>query len=176
MRSVRREEMAIEEYMTASPITVRSTDSVWYALKILRSNEIRHLPVIQGKRLVGIITDRDFRLLLPSSLAMPEDQARFRAWGAQVKVGEVMNRKVMTVTPETRTDKAARLMVEHRIGCLPVVRGSTLVGILTTNDLLQALAAEDQPRVVATKRTSSRRWKQEDRRTPRAEDKKVRRS
>jgi CBS domain-containing protein len=107
---------------------------------------------------------------------MPEDQARFRAWGAQVKVGEVMNRKVMTVTPETRTDKAARLMVEHRIGCLPVVRGSTLVGILTTNDLLQALAAEDQPRVVATKRTSSRRWKQEDRRTPRAEDKKVRRS
>lgn len=170
--------MAIQEYMTVNPITVRSDDSIWHALKMLQSHEIRHLPVIQGKRLVGIISDRDFRQVLPSSLAMPEEQGQFRAWGTQVKVGEIMTRKILTVTPETRTDKAARLMVEHRIGCLPVVRGSTLVGIITRMDLLRAMAGEDQARKANRKNrktTSSRRPRpRQDRRTPRAAGTKVR--
>ena len=168
--------MAIQEYMTVNPITVRSDDSIWYALKMLQRHEIRHLPVIQGKRLVGIISDRDFRQVLPSSLAMPEEQGQFRAWGTQVKVGEIMTRKVLTVTPETRTDKAARLMVEHRIGCLPVVRGSTLIGIITRMDLLRAMAGEDQTRKTSPKKTtSSRRPKpRQDRRTARAGGRKVR--
>lgn len=167
-------EMAIREYMTVNPVTVRSDDSIWYALKMLRGHEVRHLPVIQGKRLVGIISDRDFRHMLPSSLAMAEEQKRFRTWGTQVKVGEVMTRKVLTVSPETRTDKAARLMVEHRIGCLPVVRGSTLIGIVTTVDLLRAMAGEHHPRVAARPKTPSRPKSIEDRRTPRVEGKKVR--
>ena len=168
-------DMVIQKYMTVNLITVRPNDSVWYALKMLRSHEIRHLPVIQGKRLVGLISDRDFRQMLPSSLATPEEQDQFRAWGPQVKVSEVMTRKILTVTPETRAGKAARLMVEHRIGCLPVVRGSTLIGIITTVDLLRAMAGEDQPRDRDSKKTASRRPKSlEDRRTPRAEGKKLR--
>jgi acetoin utilization protein AcuB len=159
--------MVVQDFMTENPITVRSNDSVWYALRMLRSHEIRHLPVVEGKRLVGIISDRDFRQVLPSSLAMPEEQARFRTWGSQVKVREIMTRKVLTVTPEARTDKAARLMVEHRIGCLPVVRGSTLVGIITTIDLLRALAGEEEPRAERTKTSSQRSKGREDRRAPR---------
>ncbi len=167
--------LRIERYMTVKPITVRSNDSVWTALKMLHTHQIRHLPVVEGKRLVGIVTDRDFRTVLPSSLSMPEEQARFRDWGAQVKVGEVMTRNVQTVTPEVETDKAARLMVEHRIGCLPVVRGTTLVGIVTTIDLLRALAGEDQPRAAPRKTSSRRRKSAGDRRARRPEDKKLRR-
>lgn len=112
--------MAVERYMTVNPITIQSSDSIWDALKIIRRHRVRHLPVIQGKQLVGMFTDRDLRLVAPSSLALPEEQERFRDWGGQAQVGDVMTRKVVTVTPEAGTDRAARLMVDHRIGSLPV--------------------------------------------------------
>jgi len=164
--------MAVEQFMTAKPITVRRETSLRKALQLLQAHGIRHLPVVHGRRLVGIITDRDFRLVLPSSLAMPEEQEQFQLWGAHVKVGEIMTRRVLTVTPETRTDKAARLMVQRRIGCLPVLQGTTLIGIVTTVDLLRAIVGKDQLQVTPPKNNSSLRRKPlEDRRAPRAESK-----
>lgn len=129
--------ITVKRHMTANVITVRPDTSVCKAWNLLQTHEIGYLPVIQGGRVVGIISDRDLRLLLPSSLAMPEEQVRFQTWGTQVKVGDVMTRKVVTVTPETPTDNAAQLMVQHRIGCMPVLRGASLVGIITTMDLLR---------------------------------------
>ncbi|MEE9173019.1 MAG: CBS domain-containing protein, partial [candidate division NC10 bacterium] len=85
-----------------------------------------------------------------------------------VKVGEVMTRRVLSVTPETRTHRAARLMMERRLGCLPVLRGSTLVGIITTIDLLRAMAGDDQTKAVPHEQTRARQQKPlEDRRAPR---------
>jgi acetoin utilization protein AcuB len=167
--------MVVEQYMTPNPITVRPDTSVRKAYELLESHGIRHLPVVDGKRVVGIITDRDIRHLRPSSLAPPADVEAFRAWGAHVKVGDVMTRLVHTVTPDTRTVKAARLMVEHRIGCLPVLRGSTLVGIITTIDLLRAMAGEERvtPSAPAEPRPAGRKGR-EDRRTPRVESKRAR--
>jgi acetoin utilization protein AcuB len=168
--------MAVERYMTVKPITVRSEDSIWHALKILRTHQIRHLPVVQGKRLVGMLSDRDVRLLLPSSLAVPEEQERFRAWGAQVKVGDVMTRKVFTITPKTPTEKAAQLMVKHRIGCLPVLRGSTLVGIISTIDLLRATILKYPSQIVSSTKTAAHPQKSpKHRRVRQGERKKVRR-
>ncbi len=162
--------MVVERYLTPDPITVRPDTTLRKAQELLQAHQIRHLPVVQGKRVVGIITDRDIRQLFPSSLAPPDEVARFRTLAARVKVGEVMTRPVLSVEPETRTQRAARLMVEHRIGCLPVLRGSTLVGIITTIDLLQAMAGEDQSQAVPPEKTRSRRRKSlEDRRVPRAE-------
>ena len=132
--------LTVKRHMTANVITVRPDTSVWKAWDLLQTHEISYLPVVQGGRLVGIISDGDLRLLLPSSLAMPEEQERFRTWGTQVKVGDVMTRKVVTVSRETRTDSAVQLMVKHHIGCMPVLRGSSLVGIFTTMDVLRALA------------------------------------
>jgi acetoin utilization protein AcuB len=162
--------MTVERYMTLNPIAVQPDTSLRKTLELLQAHQIRHLPVVRGKRLVGIITDRDLRQLFPSSLAPPDEVAGFRTAAAQVKVGEVMTRRVLSVTPETRTHRAARLMVEHRIGCLPVLRGSTLVGIITTVDLLQTMAGEDQSQAVPPEKTRARRRKSlEDRRAPRAE-------
>lgn len=132
--------LTVKRHMTAHVVTVRPDTSVWKAWNLLQTHGIGYLPVVQGGRLVGIISAGDLRLLLPSSLAMPEEQERFRSWGTQVKVGDVMTCEVVTVTRETRTDSAAQLMVKHQIGCMPVLRGSTLVGIITTMDVIRALA------------------------------------
>ncbi|MFQ5961157.1 MAG: CBS domain-containing protein [Candidatus Methylomirabilales bacterium] len=163
--------MTVEQYMTANPITVRPDTSLRKAFELLQDHQIRHLPVIRGKKLVGIVTDRDLRQQLPSPLAQAEDFERFRTWTAKVKVGEVMTRRVLSVSPDTRTDKAARLMVEHRIGCLPVLRGSTLVGIITTIDLLQTMAGEDGCQAIGRQEETRvrRRKALEDRRAPRGE-------
>lgn len=149
----------VKRYMTANPLTVRSDDSIWHALKMLRRRRIRHLPVLQGKRLVGMLSDRDLRLLLPSSLAEPEEQQRFRAWGPHVKVSDVMTRKVVTVGPGTGAEEAAELMVKHRIGCLPVLQGSTLIGIITTVDLLAALTEKGHATVTLKEGMATRRRK-----------------
>ena len=161
--------MVVERYMTPNPITVRPETTLRKVQDVFQTHQIRHLPVVQGKRLVGIITDRDLRMLLPSSLAAPDDVARFTAAWVQVKVGDVMTRQVLSVTPETRTHRAARLMVEQRIGCLPVVRGSSLVGIITTIDLLRAMAGDDKKKAPSGETRARQRKPLEARRTPRAE-------
>lgn len=133
----------VERYMTAKVVTVRPDTSLWKAWELLQTYQIRHLPVvIQGRRLVGMITDRSLRQLMPSALAPPDEQDRFRSWGAHVKVGDVMSRKIFPVTPQTSTHEALRIILDRRVGCTPVLRGSTLVGILTTRDLLRTLDDE----------------------------------
>ncbi len=161
--------MEVERYMTPNPITVQPETSLRKTLELLQTHQIRHLPVVRGKKLVGIVTDRDLRQLLPSPLATPEELERFGSDGARVKVRDIMTRRVFLVSPDTRTDKAARLMVEHRIGCLPVLRGSTLVGIVTTVDLLRAITGEVRSHPVPLETRSRRRKVLEDRRAPRGE-------
>lgn len=132
--------MEVKLHMTTKVITVRPDASLWKAWQLLQTHHIRHLPVTQDRRLVGVLTDRTIRQMMPSSLSMPDEFARFRAWGAQVKVEEVMSRRVFPVNPETPVHEALKIILENRVGCTPVVRGSTLIGILTTRDLLRALA------------------------------------
>lgn len=162
--------MGVDQYMTVNPVTVGPDTILHKALELLQTHRIRHLPVVDGKRLVGIISDRDLRPLLPSFISAPEEGERFRTRGKQVRVSEIMIRQVISVTPETQTHKAARLMVEHRIGCLPVLRGSTLVGIVTTIDLLRAMAGVGQTEQTPLEKPRARgRRALEDRRVPRAE-------
>jgi hypothetical protein len=78
--------MIVQDHMTTKLITVKSNTSLWKAWEMMQTHRIRHLPVIEAKRLVGMITDRDLRQLMPSSLSPPEELERFQAWGTQVKV------------------------------------------------------------------------------------------
>jgi acetoin utilization protein AcuB len=129
--------MQVERRMNANPITVSPEDSFRHAMTLIRQRGIRHLPVVEEGRLVGIVTDRDLRQASPSpatSLEIHELHYLLQ----RMKVREIMTTKLLTVTPDTPIEQAARLMLEHKIGGLPVLRADRLVGILTETDILRA--------------------------------------
>jgi acetoin utilization protein AcuB len=103
----------------------------------MHQRKIRHLPILQGGRLVGIISDRDIRLALPSpatSLSVWE----VRHLLDKLTVGEVMTYFVMTTTPDCPVTEAVGRMLGHKVGSLPVVVDRQVVGILTRTDVLRA--------------------------------------
>jgi len=143
--------MRVKEWMSASPTTAGPKTSVSEARELMRRKVIRHLLVTEGERLAGIVTDRDIRLNLPSpatSLSVWEINYLL----TKLTVGDVMTKAVITVEPERPIEEAARLMLEHRIGALPVVSDGRLGGILTETDLLRAFvysqSAAPQPAAV----------------------------
>ena len=117
----------VKERMSSTPITIHPNASLTEARACLDQHRIRHLPAIEQGRLVGIITDRDIRSA--ASLSSLN----------KVKVADAMTRNVITVSPDTQVQVAAKLMLTHRIGGLPVVKKGELMGIITETDLLNAL-------------------------------------
>ncbi len=131
--------MRISEWMTTAPITVSPTTPVSEARELMHRKRIRHLLVLEGGRLLGIITDRDIRLTLPSpatSLSVWEVNYLL----TKLTVGEVMTKHVITTGPERPVSEAVGLMLVHKIGALPVTEEGRLVGIITETDLLRAFA------------------------------------
>jgi acetoin utilization protein AcuB len=131
--------MKVRELMTGAPITVSPDTTVFDARQTMLKERIRHLLVMEDRRLVGIVTDRDIRLNLPSqatSLSMWEVNYLL----ARLTVGEVMTKSVIITGPDQDARAAARLILEHKIGALPVLDGTHVVGILTETDLLRAFA------------------------------------
>jgi acetoin utilization protein AcuB len=106
-------------------------------MTLIRQKGIRHLPVVEGGRLVGIITDRDIRQSSPSPATGLEIH-ELHYLLEKVRIQEIMTKKMYTVTPDTPIEEAARLMLTHKIGGLPVLREGTLVGIITETDILRA--------------------------------------
>jgi len=136
--------MHVRELMTTAPISVDPDTPVLDARHLMVDKRIRHLLVTESDRLVGIVTDRDIRLNLPSqasSLSVWEVNYLL----TKLTVGTVMSRAVITVGPERDARDAARLMFEHKIGALPVVDGGRIVGIVTETDLLRAFASGGDP-------------------------------
>jgi acetoin utilization protein AcuB len=131
--------MTIRELMTTDLITVRPDTPIFEARALMLKERIRHLLVTNGDHLAGIVTDRDIRLNLPSpatSLSVWEVNYLL----ARLTVSQVMTKNVITVTPEGDPREAAAVMLEHKIGALPVLDGQRLVGIVTETDLLRAYA------------------------------------
>jgi acetoin utilization protein AcuB len=130
--------MQVAERMKKALVQVGPSNSVRTAWGLLREHRIRHLPVVDQEKLVGILTDRDVRLVFPSALtAGPSGQDPHDAL-EKVRVKDIMTKQVITVAPETSIADAARLILERRIGGLPVVQASRLVGIITKTDILAA--------------------------------------
>jgi acetoin utilization protein AcuB len=123
--------------MKANPITVGPLDSFRHAMNLIRQRGIRHLPVVEGGRLVGIVTDRDVRQASPSAATSLEVH-ELHYLLEKIKIRDIMTSEVVTATPEMPIEAAARLMLTHRIGSLPVLRGMALVGIITETDILSA--------------------------------------
>ena len=130
--------MRIQDIMTISCITAPPQMPVLEARQMMLEKRIRHLLVTEGTRLVGIVTDRDIRLNLPSpatSLSVWEINYLL----ARMTLANVMSKSVVTISPAQDAREAAQLMLDRKIGALPVVgNGQQLVGIITETDLLRA--------------------------------------
>lgn len=129
--------MNISDLMITSPITADPQMPVLEARQLMIAKRIRHLLVMDGPKLAGILTDRDIRLNMPSpatSLSIWELNYLI----ARMTVGSVMTKKVVTVGPRQDAREAALVMLDNKVGALPVVDRGQLVGIVTETDLLRA--------------------------------------
>ena len=134
------EELRVRNVMTSEVTTLERNDKLTLADDIMRLGRIRHLPVVdENGQLAGIVTQRDlFRGALAKALGYGERAQRQLMDTLVVK--EVMTSEVITTTPDTPLAEAAHVLVERKIGCLPVVEAGRLVGIITEGDFV-ALAA-----------------------------------
>jgi acetoin utilization protein AcuB len=123
--------MLVRDIMTRPAVSIAADTTLEDAYRTMREKGIRHLPVLDGERLVGVITDRDLRLATSALAPSP-----FPSGSA---VASVMARDPLTADPADPVEDAARIMRENKIGCLPIVDGGLLIGIITGLDLLDAL-------------------------------------
>src|SRR5215471_21068323 len=117
-------------------------DMLSVADSVMRNERIRHLPVLDNGRLVGIVSQRDLFLNALVRALGHGTMARDRSFRSIV-VKEVMTEDVVTTTPETPITEAAQMMVDRKIGCLPVVEGNAVIGILSESDIVSAVARGD---------------------------------
>ncbi len=130
--------MHVGEYMTRDPITVSEDTSMKEAMLLLRTHHIRHLPVANGKVLVGLVSDRDIRKASPSLLS-GIGKNDYEQVLEDTSVGRIMTREPFTVTETTTLADAVSVLLEKKFGSLPVVDGDELVGIFTEIDALKIL-------------------------------------
>lgn len=129
--------MLVKKRMTRDPVTVSPAHSLADALRLTRARRIRHLPVVQDGEVVGIVSDRDVRLALPSSLT-ESDEVR-GTFAEETRISALMRGDVATIGPNDTVEDAAKLMRRRRIGALPVVDANgRLLGIITESDVLDS--------------------------------------
>ena len=132
--------MQVDEIMTDDVTTIEVTASIGDALALMEEHSIRHLPVVRGREIIGMISDRDVRGLGLSLVTDLESFDKLKGRLGQ-PVSGVMTGAVITVETTTDVGEVMDLFCEEKVGAVPVVEGSTqnLVGIVSTVDVLRAL-------------------------------------
>ncbi len=126
--------LRVRDAMTRDVVTVGPEESAARAWGLCRERNIRHLPVVEGGRLVGIVSDRDLRDLSP-----PRDTADQENTLGWVQIRDMMSTGVVTAHPLDTIEHAAKVIYENRFNCLPVVADDEIVGIITSSDLVRTL-------------------------------------
>lgn len=129
-------EGVVREIMMGSPVTLRPEDTLELANDVISLGRIRHIPVVDGGRLIGLLSERDLMGAAASQIFGLKQKSK-SALLKSVLIKDVMKKRVVTVTPDTPIREAAHLMAEKKIGCVPVVADGTLVGLVTTTDILR---------------------------------------
>ena len=127
--------MKVVDLMTENPLTVEPNDTIGQAEEIMNQENIRQLPVVRGTELVGIITDRDIRSFISGHLfTTPEEREK----AMNTKIATVMTTKPISLSPEDELRDAIELLIEEKVGGIPVVdEAEGLVGIITYVDMLR---------------------------------------
>ena len=127
----------VSEIMTVHPVTVSPSDTIQQAEDIMSEENVRQLPVVKGRELVGIVTDRDIRSFLGGRIL---DSLMDRERALQTKVAAVMTTKPVSIDPDDDFRDAVELLIDEKMGGLPVVNSDgVLVGIITYVDALKYL-------------------------------------
>jgi acetoin utilization protein AcuB len=130
--------MLVRKKMKKDLVTIAKNERMTVAKKLLKEKNIRHLPVVDGKKLVGLVTNMDIR----KAEASPATSLEIRELHYlldKLTVGEIMTRNVITISPDISIEEATILLHDNKIGCLPVVEDGNLVGIITENDVMEIL-------------------------------------
>lgn len=147
--------MRVDELMTSKVFTVSPHDMIDRVFFLIHYEKVRHLPVIEKGKVIGIVSDRDmYKALGPksNSNAIEPNQTNTELHVIPKKVMNIMRRGVITITPETMASEAAGIMAEHKIGALPVVKDEKLVGILSATDILRVFSKLEHAREEREKR------------------------
>ncbi len=131
--------MKVRELMQAEVVTLEADDQLDLADTIMRLGRIRHMPILAQGQLVGILSQRDLYRAAISTVLELRPSAQ-REWLAKVRIREVMTANVLTIGPDAPVSEAVRMMVDNRIGCVPVLERDRLVGLLSESDCLTYLA------------------------------------
>ena len=123
-------EVTIAERMTKTPHLIGAEQSLKVAHDLMRKHQIRHLPVLHGGKLIGVVSERDLHLVETLHDVDP----------ARVRVEEAMSQDVYAVTPKTPLKEVVREMAGRRLGSAVVVEGTHVIGVFTTVDALETLA------------------------------------
>ena len=144
--------MTLAEIMTEHPFTLGPQNSVKQAMDLMQQERIRHIPIVDDHHhLLGLVTLSDILATRESKLLLinPEREAEFTD---SVQLDEIMTRQVATVDPRAGIKEAALYLQRHKYGCLPVIKGRKLVGIVTESDfiavainLLELLEEQEPP-------------------------------
>jgi len=132
--------MLVKDYMTKHPVMIEPAMSIVEAQGIMAETRVRHLPVAEeGKRLVGLITQETLRV--PPTKLTSLNVWEITRFLSDLTVKDVMvkGKDVITIGPDATIEEAARVMVEHKIGCLPVLEEGIVVGIITDSDMMAHL-------------------------------------
>ena len=130
--------MFVSDWMTKKVITVGPDDYLSDAITLMKEMNIRHLPVVKGGTLKGIISDRDIKEYTPSK-ATCLDVYELHYLLAKTKIKELMTAKVIVTAPDTPVEEAAMVLLDRDIDCLPVMDDGSLVGIISDRDIFHAL-------------------------------------
>ena len=118
--------LSIKDVMTSNPCTVDAGQSVAYAAKMMREEDVGLAPIVEGDKLIGMLTDRDIAIRVVAEGRNPE----------QVKVADVASKQVVTIDPQQDLDEALRIMAKHQVRRLPVVEeDGKLVGVVAQADI-----------------------------------------
>jgi CBS domain-containing protein len=116
----------IKDVMTSNPCSIDAEKSVAYAAKMMREEDVGLAPIVEGDKLIGMLTDRDIAIRVVAEGRNPE----------QVKVADVASKQVVTIDPQQDLDEALRIMAEHQVRRLPVVEeDGKLVGVVAQADI-----------------------------------------
>jgi acetoin utilization protein AcuB len=121
---------SIQKYMTTQPHSIGEDQTMATAHRMMREHHFRHLPVLKGGKIVGVLSDRDLRLVETLRDVDPN----------QVRVEDAMTAKPYSVSPDAPLDEVVATMAEHKYGCAVVMQNDKLVGIFTTVDACRAFA------------------------------------